>query len=187
VRLVPDYPIRTERLLLRPLGPLDADDLLAYRSRPEVCLYVPFQPMSRESILARFDGEWAHTTIEAEGDRISLGIELTETSTVVGDIILMFRSAANLGGEIGWVLNPDYSGRGYATEAARALLQRAFDDLGLRRVIARIDARNDASIRLARRLGMRQEAHLVENELFKGEWTDELDFAILAREWAALS
>jgi RimJ/RimL family protein N-acetyltransferase len=56
--------------------------------------------------------------------------------------------------------------------------------LGLHRVIARVDARNDASARLARRLGMRQEAYLVRNEWFKGEWTDELDFALLEEEWA---
>jgi RimJ/RimL family protein N-acetyltransferase len=50
-------------------------------------------------------------------------------------------------------------------------------------VIARVDARNAASARLATRLGMRQEAHLRENEWFKGEWTDEIDFAVLAQEW----
>ena len=65
-----------------------------------------------------------------------------------------------------------------------ALLGLAFDDLGLHRVIARVDARNDASARLARRLGMRQEAYLVRNEWFKDEWTDELDFALLEEEWA---
>ena len=63
------------------------------------------------------------------------------------------------------------------------MLHLAFDDLGLHRVFARVDARNTASARLAARLGMRQEAHLVENEWFKGEWTDELDFALLSREW----
>jgi RimJ/RimL family protein N-acetyltransferase len=66
------------------------------------------------------------------------------------------------------------------------VLALAFDGLGLHRVTARIDARNGPSAALARRLGMRQEAHLVENEWFKGEWTDELDFAILEREWRAL-
>jgi len=66
----------------------------------------------------------------------------------------------------------------------RGLPFLAIDDLGLHRVIARVDARNDASARLARRLGMRQEAYLVRNEWFKGEWTDELDFALLEEEWA---
>ena len=75
------------------------------------------------------------------------------------------------------------AGAALAAEAAHAVLHLAFGDLGLHRVIARIDARNMASARLVARLGMRQEAHLIENEWFKGEWTDELDFALLASEW----
>jgi len=66
------------------------------------------------------------------------------------------------------------------------LLHLAFDDLGLRRVIARLDAENRPSARLAARLGMRQEAHLVQNEWFKGRWSDELDFAVLEHEWRDL-
>jgi len=53
--------------------------------------------------------------------------------------------------------------------------------------VARVDERNESSARLARRLGMREEARLVENEFFKGEWSNELNFAILADEWAAQS
>jgi RimJ/RimL family protein N-acetyltransferase len=67
------------------------------------------------------------------------------------------------------------------------LLALAFDGLKVRRVIARIDDRNTASAGVLRRLGMRQEAHLIENELFNGEWTNEIDFAILASEWHAVS
>ncbi len=183
MRLAPDYPIATERLLLRPLVSADTADLLAYRSMPEVCRYVPFEPMSRQTIADRIAGQWSRTAIEAEGEGLILGIEERESGTVVGDLMLMLKSVVDRGAEVGWVLSPEYSGRGYATEAARALLDLAFDGLEAHRVIARIDARNEASLRLARRLGMRQEAHFVENEWFKGEWTDEIDFAILAAEW----
>jgi len=92
-------------------------------------------------------------------------------------------SEVHRSGEIGWILNPAFSGMGYATEAARALLGLAFEELGLHRVVARIDADNGPSIRVAKRLGMRQEAHLVRNEWFKGAWTDEIDFAMLEEEW----
>jgi RimJ/RimL family protein N-acetyltransferase len=104
-------------------------------------------------------------------------------SGIIGDLVLFWRSREHRAGEIGWVIAPAQSGRGYTTEAARALLGLAFRDMGLHRVTARVDARNEASARLCRRLGMRQEAHLVENEWFKGEWSSELDFAILDREW----
>jgi RimJ/RimL family protein N-acetyltransferase len=83
------------------------------------------------------------------------------------------------------VLNPEHEGHGYVTEACRALLALAFDGLDLHRVVGRVDARNEKSAAVLRRLGMRQEAVLVENEWFKGEWTTELDFAILAAEWRA--
>jgi RimJ/RimL family protein N-acetyltransferase len=100
-------------------------------------------------------------------------------------VVLFWRSREHRGGEIGYVLNPDFAGHGYATEAAHALLRLGFDDLGLHRIIARLDERNEPSARVARRLGMRQEARLVHNELFKGEWSTELDYAMLADEWPA--
>ena len=64
-------------------------------------------------------------------------------------------------------------------KAAHALLHLALEGLGLHRVIARIDARNDGSGRLAERLGMRREDHLIANESFKGAWSDEIDLALL--------
>jgi RimJ/RimL family protein N-acetyltransferase len=181
--LRPDYPIRTERLLLRPLTAGDVDALLAYRSRPDVCRYVPFEPMDRSVIEERLAGQWASTALTEEGQALTLGVELARTGELVGDAILFWHSREHLGGEIGYVLSPDFSGHGYATEAAHAMLRLGFDDLGLHRIIARIDERNDASAKVARRLGMRQEARLVHNELFKGEWSTELDFAMLADEW----
>ena len=98
-------------------------------------------------------------------------------------MVLFWHSRLHGGGEIGYVLHPDFTGHGYATEAANAMLRLGFDELGLHRIIARIDERNTASADVARRLGMRQEAHLVHNEFFKGEWSSELDFAMLADEW----
>lgn len=183
--LRPEYPIRTSRLLLRPLTLRDADALLAYRSRDDVCRYLPFEPMDRRTVLDRLAQQWSHVVLTDEGQSLTLGAELVETSELVGDVILIWRSRLHRGGEIGWVFDPRHGGRGYATEAATAVLRLAFEDLGLHRVIARLDERNEASARLARRLGMRQEARLVHNEIFKGEWSNELDFAMLADEWTA--
>jgi RimJ/RimL family protein N-acetyltransferase len=78
-----------------------------------------------------------------------------------------------------------YQGRGYATEAARPFLAFAFGPRGLHRVVGRTEARNAASARVLEKLGMRLEAHHVENEWVKGEWQSELVYAILASEWAA--
>jgi RimJ/RimL family protein N-acetyltransferase len=184
VKLAPEYPVRSPRLSLRPLSAADTTALLAYRSRADVCRYVPFTPMDTAIIAERLGTAWARTSLNDEGQNLTLGVEVTDTGELVGDVVLMWHSREHRGGEIGYVLNPESSGHGYATEAVRRLLGLAFDDLGLHRVIARVDARNEASARLARRLGMRQEAYLMRNERFKGEWTDELDFALLEEEWA---
>jgi len=183
--LRPAYPVRGERLLLRPLAVSDADALLVYRSRDDVCRYVPFEPMSRDDILERIAGQWARTELTDEGQALTLGAQVGETGELAGDVMLFWHSREHAGGELGYVFNPALGGRGYATEAANLMLQLGFEELGLHRIVARIDERNEASVRLARRLGMRQEARLVSNELFKGEWSNELDFAMLADEWYA--
>ena len=183
--LRPRYPVRAGRVLLRPLAAGDVDAVLAYRSRADVCRYVPFEPMTREDITERMAGPWARTELTEEGQALTLGVEVRETGELAGDVVLFWRDRLNAGGELGYVFNPDAGGRGYATEAASATLRLGFDGLGLHRITARIDERNEPSARLARRLGMRQEARLVRNELFKGEWSTELDFAILADDWRA--
>jgi aminoglycoside 6'-N-acetyltransferase len=71
------------------------------------------------------------------------------------------------------------------TEAASAVLDLAFGPLGLHRVMADLDPRNQTSAALCRRLGMREEAHFVEDLWVKDAWADTGIFAILAREWAA--
>jgi RimJ/RimL family protein N-acetyltransferase len=182
--LLPDYPIRTERLLLRPLTVGDVDALLGYRSQPDVCRYVPFEPMTREVVLGRLATQWAATGLTAAGQHLTLGVELAKSGELVGDVILFWHSAEHSSGEIGYMQDPAFSGNGYATEAARELLRLGFEGLGLHRITARIDERNEPSANVLRRLGMRQEARLVHNEMFKGEWSTEVDFAMLASEWA---
>jgi RimJ/RimL family protein N-acetyltransferase len=183
--LRPSYPIRTERLLLRPLVPGDADAMLAYRGRLDVSRYVPFEPMSRDDILERIAGQWSRTELTDEGQALTLGAEVAETGELAGDVILMWHSREHAGGEVGYVLNPARGGHGYATEAAQAMLRLGFEGLGLHRIVARIDEDNEPSAKLARRLGMRQEARLIHNEFFKGRWSNEVDFAMLADEWFA--
>jgi RimJ/RimL family protein N-acetyltransferase len=186
VHLRPDYPIVTDRLRLRPLTPADVDALLAYRSRADVCRYLPFEPMTREELITRLHRDLARTVITREGQALTLGVELAEppeAGRLIGDTVLFFRSYEHAGGELGYVFHPDVAGMGYATEAGTAMLALAFEEFGLHRVIARLDARNHRSAALAARLGLRQEAHLIQNELFKGEWADELVYAMLAEEW----
>lgn len=186
--LAPDFPVTTARLRLRPLTAADTEALLTYRGDPTVCRFLPFDPMSAETVAQRLDGPWATTRLEVEGESLTLGVERLDDGRLVGDVVLFFRSAQHRGGELGYVFHPDVAGRGYATEACTALLDLAFapdGGLALRRVTALMDGRNTASARVVGRLGFRREAHFVEAELFKGEWSDLDVHAVLAREWLA--
>jgi RimJ/RimL family protein N-acetyltransferase len=182
--LRPTYPVRTDRLLLRPLNEADLAALLSYHSSSEVHQFLPMEPMDEDGVLHRLrNGPWSRSTLEEEGEILFLGVELISTGELIGDMMLRWLSAKDRCGEIGYVINPAHGGNGYTTEAANAILRLAFDQLDLHRMIARIDPRNTSSLRLAERLGMRREAHLVQNHWHKDGWADEADFALLKEEW----
>jgi RimJ/RimL family protein N-acetyltransferase len=182
--LKPEYPIATERLLLRPLTPDDVDAVHAYQSRVDVCRYIPYYPRSRDEVAQRLaDPEKTRNSLDEPGQALDLAVVRRDTGELIGDAMLFWHSSEHRSGEVGYVIHPRHAGAGFATEAAAAMLDLAFDGLGLHRVIGRIDARNEASAAVLRKLGLRQEAVLIENEWFKGEWSTEIDFAILDREW----
>jgi RimJ/RimL family protein N-acetyltransferase len=181
----PEYPIRTERLLLRPYDHGDVDALYAYQRLPEIHRYLYTEPRTRADIEALVAERAGSAVLTGAGQGITLVAELAQTGELVGDCVLFWRSQEHEQGEVGYVFNPAYHGRGLATEAVGALLRLGFEGLGLHRIAGHLDGRNTASARVLERAGLRREAHLVENEFVKGEWTDELIYAILRSEWAA--
>jgi RimJ/RimL family protein N-acetyltransferase len=181
--LNPTYPIETDRLLLRPYTDTDLDDLYAFRSRPDVVRFLYEEVQSREEVAAALERRKKRGQLAKEGEGLVTAVELKGAGRVIGDVVLVWLSEEHKQGEIGFIFHPDFHGKGYAAEAARVMLKLGFEDLGLHRIIGRCDARNAASARLMERLGMRQEAHFRENEWFKGEWGDEMVFAMLASEW----
>ena len=178
-----EHPIETERLTLRPFNAGDLDDVYAMRSLPEVTRYLYGDELTLADSAERLERCMRNTRVEGDDDVLALAVERRDDGRVIGDLTLWLRSAHHRQGEIGFVFHPGAQGRGYASESASALLALAFGTLGLHRVYGRTDGRNDASAALMRRLGMRQEAHFCQNEIFKGEWGDELVFAILEDEW----
>ena len=183
--LTPDYPIMTPRLTLRPYTLDDLDAMYDLQSRPEVTRYLLFGPRHRAEVRASLAQRIHATELHDEGGSLILAVVLPETSVLIGDVVLFWRSREHRQGEIGYIFHPDYHGNGYATEAAREMLRMGFDDLGLHRIVGRVDARNTASARVLERLGMRPEAHFLQNEMVKGEWTDEIVYAMLEDEWRA--
>jgi RimJ/RimL family protein N-acetyltransferase len=185
--LKPTLPIATDRLDLRLFTADDLDALHAYNRLPEVAAYLLHGPMTREETAVSLTRRMATTAFEKEGDALVLAVVLRETGELVGDVMLEWVSEHNRAGEFGFVFNPAFHGRGYASEAAVEMLRLGFEELGLRRIIGRCEARNTASAKLMERLGLRREAHFVENLLVKGEWNSEVVFAMRADEWAARS
>ena len=182
--LRPTYPIRTDRLALRPFVVDDVEAMLAYRSRPDVCRYLPFEPQDRATLLERLSGPiLSRSDLTGEGQALTLGAWRRDTGELAGDVILFLRSENDRGGEIGWVFDPAHGGQGFATEAAGAILDLAFGELGLHRVEARLDALNERSAALCERLGMRRRPTSSRNEWFKGGWSDLLVYGLLAEEW----
>jgi len=183
VSAAPDWPIVTERLLLRPFRDGDFDAMYAIQSSDEVARWLYNDARSKAETRDLLARKIRGAALVAEGDWLSAAVTLRDGGALVGDIALHWVSELHRCGEIGFTFNPEQQGRGYATEAARALLPFAFETMGWHRLIGRTEARNTASARVLEKLGMRLEAHLVENEWVKGEWQSELDYALLASEW----
>jgi RimJ/RimL family protein N-acetyltransferase len=177
-------PLRTERLILRLFTSDDLDAVYDMQSRPEVARYLYWSPRDRRGAADSLREKLKCSSIEVEGDILNLAVTRSRGGPVIGDLMLHYVSAAHRQAEIGYVFHPDAQGEGLATEAARAVVDLAFRELGVHRVFGQIDARNTASARVLERLGMRREAHMVENEWVKGEWTDEVIYAVLADEWS---
>jgi RimJ/RimL family protein N-acetyltransferase len=176
-------PRRTPRLWLRELVAADVGPVHAFESDPKVARYMTYPPLSREE--SRRYVENCMADARAEPRRTwELAIVRAADNAVIG------RTGFAVDEErceamLWYALHRDAWGQGYAGEAAASVLALLFDELAIHRVIADVDPRNTASARLCERLGLRREAHLVENAYIKGEWCDTWIFAMLRREWTA--
>jgi RimJ/RimL family protein N-acetyltransferase len=177
-------PISTDRLVLRSFLPRDVDDVLAYRSQPDVVRYIPGEPRNREEVADLVAHATTAGLIDDKHTRVTLAVDLG--GRVIGDVMLHRNGLDGSDGkqyEIGWVFTPEVQGQGYATEAARALAELAFGELGAYRVWAQLEPANTGSARVCERLGMRREAYFEKGSWFKGEWSDLAVYAIRADEW----
>jgi RimJ/RimL family protein N-acetyltransferase len=169
-----------ERVIVRRFRAADADVFARYRSEPEVARYQSWTaPVSTEDA-RRLVAGFAAADEGAPG-WFQYAVELRATGALIGDVGIC-RHDNLMQAELGFTLAGQHQGKGYATEAVRAVLDRVFA-AGVRRVSAECDARNTASARLLTHLGFRPEGRRVEHTWIKGEWTDDLLFGLLAREW----
>jgi RimJ/RimL family protein N-acetyltransferase len=188
-----ERPLRTERLVLRPIEASDAADVYEYQRLPEVIRYLPWPERNRAEGYAHTAKRAAGRILTGDDDFFVFAATLRGAPSlgdpardrVIGDFMVRVSSAQHAQLELGWVLHPDFQGRGYAREAARAVLDFVFETLNPHRVQAFLDARNAASAALCERLGMRREATILEEEYNDDEWQDTAVYGVLRREWAA--
>jgi RimJ/RimL family protein N-acetyltransferase len=181
------WPVRTERLLIRPIRPDDLPAIFAIRSQPAVALWLSGAATSYDA----FAEEWTST------DRLDTTLAIELGDRLVGDLFLKVTDAwsqretraqaRGTQGDIGWLVDPAHAGQGLATEAARALLRICFEGLGLRRVTAAAFADNGASVRVMEKVGMRMEGRGIREALHRDRgWVDGVNAALLVDEWRSI-
>ena len=180
------WPVRTDRLAVRPATAADLESTWQIRRLPEVAEWLGHDFSDHDVYAERF----------LEPSRLSATLVVELDGQVIGDLMLLLEDpwaqsdvadqAKNVQAMLGWVLDPAYGGRGYATEAVAEVLRICFEDLGLRRVRALCFADNAPSWKLMERLGMRREEYAVRDSLHRTRgWLDGMTYALLADEWRA--
>ncbi|WP_428699983.1 GNAT family N-acetyltransferase [Stappia sp.] len=174
----------TARLVLRPFRLEDFDAYSFYHQREDVYRFLYSAPPEAEALRAGFEAAM-QTGLARAGDTLRLAVERADDGAVIGEVLLKLADGAAMQAEIGYIFNPRYGGSGYATEAVEAMIGIGFRAFGFHRIFARIDTLNHGSVGIVERLGLRREAHFIENDRFDGVWGDEFVYATLAREWQA--
>ncbi len=178
--------LSTDRLLLRDFVEDDWRAVLAYQSDPRYLRYYAWTKRTPEEVQA-FVGRFIAQQERQPRLKFQLAITLPATGQLIGNAGIRIKTAGGHEADIGYELDPQYWGCGYASEAARALVQFGFERLHLHRISAQCLAENVASARVLEKLGMRLEGRLRDSERFKGRYWDTLHYAILDPEWRKAS
>ena len=178
---LPTPTLRTDRLRLRPVDDVDADDLFALHSSAHVLRYWDAPPWSERERAARF--VHASRQLAEDGAGARLAVDRLSDGTFIGWCSLSRWNPDHRSAALGYCYADAAWGHGYATEAARALLEWAFDALDLNRVQAETDTRNVASARVLEKLGFVREGTLREDCVVDGDVSDSWVYGLLRREW----
>lgn len=172
----------TERLILRDFTADDWPAVLAYQSHPLYLRYNPWTERSPEDVQS-FVGMFVAHQSQQPRYKFQLAVMLSAGGRLIGNCGIRKDSAGAPEADIGYELAPEHWGRGYATEAVRAILRFGFEHLGVHRISAWCLAENAASARVLEKAGLQREGCLRDKEHFKGRYWDTLQYAILEDEW----
>jgi RimJ/RimL family protein N-acetyltransferase len=175
-------PFDAGRLTLRSFQDADLTAFLAYRNDAEVARYQSWDSISYARGQA-FVQEQRDQSPGVPGTWFHFAVVLKDTGQLIGDVGLNVLVQDVRQAQIGLSFDRAFQGQGYATEAVTAVLDYAFINLDLHRVIAVVDVLNTRSSALFERVGLRREGHFLKNTWFKGRWSDEYLYALLQAEW----
>ncbi|HDR3908365.1 GNAT family protein [Bacillus toyonensis] len=170
--------ITTERLIIRPFKGTDLQDVFAIYNNDDTCKYLLHNKWTLEDMQKRFDKKLVNNVLTTES---ILSLAVIYKTKVVGDLSVWYTDMKDTV-EIGYSFLNEVAGRGLATEAVSSLVFKLFDEFNVHRIQANLDARNTASQKLCERIGMRKEAHFIQDYWSKNEWTDSLVYGMLSSD-----
>src|SRR5512143_94630 len=174
--------LHTDRLLLREFVTADWPAVLAYQRDPRYLRYYEWTDRTPGDA-QRFVQMFLDQQEEQPRRKFQLAIVLKDTQHLIGNCGIRQASVEAREADIGYELSPEQWGHGYATEAARAVVEFGFAELKVHRIWSWCIADNVASAHVLEKLGLKLEGRLREKEYFKGRWWDTLLYAILKDEW----
>jgi RimJ/RimL family protein N-acetyltransferase len=177
--------LTTARLVLRRFRPEDLDAFVAYRSDPQIARYQVWEAPYLAGQAHQFLQDLQASHPDTPGEWFQFALTLRHADRPIGDCAAHVFADDSRQAEVGFTLAAEHQGHGYATEAVRRLLHYLLVERGKHRVSATCDDRNTRSAAVLERVGMRREGHLLESTWSKGEWTNDLLYAVLRREWPA--
>lgn len=166
---------QTERLSIRNFKIEDQSDLFEIYRDEEACRYLLHEPWDKNSLDEKMQAKVDNNSLPEKG-ALSLAVVLEQK--VIGDISVWYTDMKETV-EIGFVFNLQYAAQGYAKESVRAIIEKLFSEYKIHRIQANLDARNVLSAKLCENLGMRREAHFIQDYWSKGEWTDSYVYGML--------
>lgn len=168
----------TKRLTIRPFDKDDEKDLVEIHQDPDTVRFTLHEAWTSQNQHEEFLKRTKNTVFSEEA---AVNLAVVFENKVIGDL---FATYTELKGnvEIGYVFSKDYRGQAFASEAVVGLIRHIFSNYEVHRICASLDARNIPSAKLCERIGMRKEAHFIEDYWSKGEWTDTFVYGILESE-----
>ncbi|MFB7140253.1 GNAT family N-acetyltransferase [Gottfriedia sp. NPDC056225] len=175
--------LSTNRTMLREFVENDWKQVHKYASQKDVCQFQPWGPNSEDDTK-----EFVRTILvdqkKINRTRFALAIIEKESDELIGSIEFNIRDEKNLIGEIGYIINPSYWGKGFATEAAKEIISFGFEQFKLHRVFATCDVRNIGSAKVLEKCGLTLEGKMREDLLLRDGWRDTFLYSILEHEWS---